>query len=85
MPGMQMPGCRDSPGGPQGDQQSLDQSSAKVDGHPESLNMQMGETGLMRMHPQTFRQSIAHHAGSGTSAQPNSTPTYSSWLNPFES
>ena len=40
--------------------------------------MQMGKTGLMSMQgmePQTFLQAIAHHASSGTSAEPNSTPT----------
>ena len=40
--------------------------------------MKMGKTGLMSMQgmqPQTFLQAIAHHATSGTSAEPNSTPT----------
>ena len=31
--------------------------------------------GMMDMHPQTFLQQIVHHATSGTSAEPNSTPT----------
>ena len=38
----------------------------------------MGKTGLMSvqgMQAQTFLQAIAHHATSGTSAEPNSTPT----------
>jgi len=41
----------------------------------QMLGMQMDEKGLMNMHPQTFLQSIAHHASSGTSAEPNSTPS----------
>jgi len=58
MPGMTMPGCPDST--PQ-----------------QSAGMQMGKTGLMSMQgmqPQTFLQAIVHHASSGTSAEPNSTP-----------
>ncbi len=30
---------------------------------------------MQQMHPQTFLQAIQHHAASGTSAEPNSTPT----------
>ncbi len=30
---------------------------------------------MQEMHPQTFLQEIQHHASSGTSAEPNSTPT----------
>ena len=40
--------------------------------------MRMGKTGLMTMNgmrPQTFLQAIVHHATSGTSMEPNSTPT----------
>jgi hypothetical protein len=34
------------------------------------------ETGMsMHMHPETFIQEIEHHSSSGTSAEPNSTPT----------
>ena len=36
--------------------------------------MNMGGTELMTMHPETFLQEIVRHAGSGTSAEPNSTP-----------
>ena len=36
--------------------------------------MKMGETELMTMHPETFPQEIVRHAGSGTSAEPDSTP-----------
>jgi hypothetical protein len=36
--------------------------------------MDMGETGLMTMHPETFPQEIVRHTGSGTSAEPDSTP-----------
>lgn len=36
--------------------------------------MNMGKTELMTMHPETFPQEIVRHAGSGTSAEPDSTP-----------
>ena len=36
--------------------------------------MNMGGTGLITMHPETFPQEIVRHAGSGTSAEPDSTP-----------
>src|ERR1700674_2515583 len=36
--------------------------------------MKMGGTELMTMHPETFPQEIVRHAGSGTSAEPDSTP-----------
>lgn len=40
------------------------------------MNMGPGMKDLMeQMQPQTFRQQILHHASSGTSAEPNSTPT----------
>ena len=68
MPGMSMPGC---PG-------STAQQSAQPAGNDEAPGMQMGKTGLMSMQgmePQTFLQAIAHHAASGTSAEPDSTPT----------
>jgi len=45
--------------------------------HEGTPGMQMGKTGLMSMQgmqPQTFLQAIAHHATSGTSMEPNSTP-----------
>jgi hypothetical protein len=72
MPGMRMPGCP----GP-GQQQSGDQQTAAKNGQP-GAEMQMGHTGLMSMpgmQPQTFLQAIAHHTSSGTSTEPNSTPT----------
>lgn len=37
--------------------------------------MQMDENRLMSVHPENFRQEIVHHGTSGTSAEPNSTPT----------
>jgi hypothetical protein len=67
MPGMPMPGCLEP--GAQGDAQHA--------GH-EGSSLQMGTTGLMTMpgmQPQNFLQAIAHHAASGTSAEPISTPT----------
>src|SRR6204780_4413822 len=36
--------------------------------------MNMGGPDLMTMHPETFPQEIVRHAGSGTSAEPDSTP-----------
>ena len=36
--------------------------------------MNMGGTDLITMHPETFLQEIIRHAGSGTSAEPDSTP-----------
>ena len=36
--------------------------------------MDMGGTDLITMHPESFPQEIVRHAGSGTSAEPNSTP-----------
>jgi len=59
------------------------QQSGKKDGDLQSMpgmsdmqmqGMNMGGTGLMTMHPKTFLQEIVRHAGSGTSAEPNSTP-----------
>src|ERR1700730_18168568 len=76
MPGMQMPGCPE-PGEQAGDQQSGGGQSAQQSGHKGMPGMKMGKTGLMSMQgmqPQTFLQAIAHHATSGTSAEPNSTP-----------
>jgi hypothetical protein len=35
----------------------------------------MNDSAMMNMQPQTFIQEIEHHSGSGTSAQPTSTPT----------
>ena len=59
MPGMPMPGCPDPTA-------------------QQSTGVQMGKAGLMNMQgmpPQTFLQALVHHASSGTSAEPNSTPT----------
>lgn len=43
---------------------------------PGMNHMGSGMKELMdQMHPQTFLQEIQHHAASGTSAEPNSTPT----------
>jgi hypothetical protein len=50
---------------------------AQQAGNDEGPVMQMGKTGLMSMQgmqPQTFFEAIAHHATSGTSSEPNSTP-----------
>ena len=46
-----------------------------VMGQQASPSMQMDETGAMNMHPENFLQEILHHAASGTSAEPNSTPS----------
>ena len=59
------------------------QQDGKKDGDMQSMpgmdgmqmpGMNMGGAGLMTMHPETFLQEIVRHAGSGTSAEPNSTP-----------
>ena len=59
------------------------QQSGKKDGDLQSMpgmndmqmqGMNMGGTELLTMHPETFLQEIVRHAGSGTSAEPNSTP-----------
>ena len=77
MPGMQMPGCPEY-GQQASDQQSGNGSPARQSGNAGMRGMQMGKTGLMGMQgmqPQTFLQAIVHHATSGTSTEPNSTPT----------
>ncbi len=63
MPGMQM--CPSAPA-----------TAAQPANEMPGMNMDMGMNELMRqMEPQTFLQQIQHHASSGTSAEPNSTPT----------
>lgn len=59
MPGMQMPGCPDTSSQQSGDQPAQLKTGAD----------------LMTMNPQTLLQAIVQHAGSGTSAEPDSTPT----------
>ncbi len=49
-------------------------SPATVPAHPNKPDPGMTEL-MQQMHPQTFLQTIQHHAASGTSAEPNSTPT----------
>ena len=48
------------------------------DQSPSTMNMEEHGGGMMRlmqqMHPKSFVQEIEHHATSGTSAEPNSTP-----------
>ncbi len=41
--------------------------------------MQMGGDGLITMHPETFLQEIARHAGTGTSAETNSSQQTGLW------
>src|SRR5579864_3934335 len=43
-------------------------------GDTQMPGMNMGGTELMTMHPENFPQEIVRHAGSGTSAEPDSTP-----------
>jgi hypothetical protein len=43
-------------------------------GDTQMPGMEMGGNEPMTMHPETFEQEIVRHAGSGTSAEPNSTP-----------
>src|SRR5580693_8478204 len=48
-----------------------------IPGCPESSGQHPGQMqgGVMNMQPQNLIQEIEHHASSGTSAEPNSTPT----------
>lgn len=65
MPGMQMCPKAEAPA----------PSSRPMNGM-QGMQMNPGGQELMdNMHPQTFLQEIEHHASSGTSAEPNSTPT----------
>ncbi len=43
-------------------------------GEMQMPGMNMGGTDLITMHPETFLQEIVRHVGSGTSAEPDSTP-----------
>ncbi len=77
MPGMQMPGCPESSGQPGDRQPSSGPQTQQGGTDTRPAEMKMDKTGLMSMQgmePQTFLQTIAHHANSGTSAEPNSTP-----------
>lgn len=61
-------------------QQSPEKKSGDMQGMPgmdqkQMPGMKMSENSLMNMHPENFRQEIIHHGTSGTSAEPNSTPT----------
>ncbi len=49
--------------------QGMDMSSGKTNDKKDEPGMSM------HMHPETFIQEIEHHSSSGTSAEPNSTPT----------
>src|SRR5215472_11677651 len=44
-------------------------------GDMQMPGMNMGGSAPMTMHPETFVQQILAQSGSGTSAEPNSTPT----------
>jgi hypothetical protein len=69
----------------QKESQSTDQQSQKTKAddmqnmpgmdQKQMPGMQMDEDSLMSMHPENFLQEIVHHGTSGTSAEPNSTPT----------
>ena len=52
------------------------QENAEMPSHHMSSNGQMGGMAEMmeQMHPKTFIAEVRHHAASGTSAEPNSTP-----------
>jgi hypothetical protein len=76
MPGMSMPGCPESDG-QQLPQQKPDDDKKGMPGmdHGQMNGMQMSAKGNMNMPPQNFIQEIEHHGTSGTSAEPDSTPT----------
>lgn len=64
MPGMEMPGCPST-------------GSPAQPGMANMQGMQMDSAGMrlmQQMHPHNFVEEIQHHATSGTSAEPNSTP-----------
>jgi hypothetical protein len=68
MPGMQMPGCPDT----------SSKQGGKGTSNGDRSAMQMGNAGLLSMQgmqPQTFLQAIVRHTFSGTSTEPDSTPT----------
>jgi hypothetical protein len=75
MPGMSMPGCSE-PGGQQSPQQKPDDDKKGMPGmdHGQMKSMQTSGGNQMTMQPQNFIEEIEHHATSGTSAEPNSTP-----------
>jgi len=50
-------------------------SQTSSQGMQQMPGMQMGGNNLISMHPETFLGEIVHHATSGTSAEPDSTPT----------
>jgi len=68
MPGMKMPGCPDT-----ASQQPSGGQPGQAPNNAASNAAAQGD--LMTMRPQTFLQGIVHHAGSGTSFEPVSTPT----------
>jgi hypothetical protein len=55
---------------------ACDQENAEMPPHHTSSNGKMGGMAEMmeQMHPKTFIAEVRHHAASGTSAEPNSTP-----------
>lgn len=75
MPGMSMPGCT-ATGGQQSSQQKSDGDMRGMPGmnNGQMKGMQTSGDDQMNMRPQSFIQEIEHHATSGTSAEPDSTP-----------
>ena len=73
MPGMDM---GTPPKNQQSQQKKKDDSMKGMPGMDDGQmpGMQMGQTGLITMHPETFVQEIVRHGTSGTSAEPDSTP-----------
>jgi hypothetical protein len=62
-----------------GAQQSGNKKDNSTQGMPgmddsQMAGMQMGQAGLITMHPETFAQEIVRHGTSGTSVEPDSTP-----------
>ncbi len=62
------------------DQQSQETKSDNMQLMPgmdqnQMPSMPVDQNGLMNMHPDNFLQAIVHHGTSGTSAEPDSTPT----------
>jgi hypothetical protein len=63
------PDAASAQGGDTAQMQGMDMSGGKNGDKKDESGMKM------HMHPETFIQQIEHHSSSGTSAEPNSTPT----------
>jgi len=58
-----------------GKPEASSQGSGQMSGPDHDMSDMDGMHGGMHMHPENFLQEISHHSSSGTTAEPNSTPT----------